>query len=144
MPTSDGISDADWTGVRELAVDLVNAADTVREHASRSRLLTYLDQLEAKYGPLPRILATRADFVDGFATKERLLLDAYAVAMLSADSASMLFIAESLAELYIENSDRGLNADHWLARMREILDDRADADMEASYQALRHRHQYAE
>lgn len=72
MPTSDGISSEDWDKVHELAVEIVNAGDAQSE-VHRSQLLIYLDQLEKKYGELPSILATRADYVAELKHKEALL-----------------------------------------------------------------------
>ena len=59
--TSDGISDDDWEIVHELAVAIVNAETDGQSARSTSRLLAFLDELEARYGSLPSILATRAE-----------------------------------------------------------------------------------
>ena len=58
MGTSDGITTEEWEIVRELAVEIVNASDE-RELQYRQQLLSYLETLEEKYGPLVSILATR-------------------------------------------------------------------------------------
>ena len=64
MPTTpDGISSEDWDRVHELAIDVVNAEEGEEEDLCRSRLLEYLDELEAQYGARPSILATRADYL---------------------------------------------------------------------------------
>ena len=59
--TSDGISDEDWSRIRELAVDVVNASASGNDDGEGSRLLEALDVLERTYGRLPSIVATRAD-----------------------------------------------------------------------------------
>jgi hypothetical protein len=61
MATFDGIGGEDRDVLHGLAVELVKAVDGDDEPACRAKLMQYLDRLEAKYGELPSILATRAD-----------------------------------------------------------------------------------
>ena len=65
IATPDGISDADWDRVKELAVAIVNATQDDEEGGEEETiaLMGFLDGLEAKYGPHPGILSTRADFL---------------------------------------------------------------------------------
>jgi hypothetical protein len=59
--------------------------------------------LEEKYGPLPSLLATRADYVDSPEEREYLLLRAYEQARALNDLKNLVEIAESLASFYIED-----------------------------------------
>ena len=61
--TPDGISADDWDQVHELALAIVNAEEEVEGADHRNRLLKYLRELRSKYGELPSILATEADYV---------------------------------------------------------------------------------
>ena len=81
--TPDGITSADWDRVAELALELSRHVDDEGSDEYRNRLLLYLDTLESKYGQLPSILATRADFWwdEQTATKEDLLIRAYQLAV---------------------------------------------------------------
>jgi hypothetical protein len=80
MSTLDGIDANDWEAVQDLAIDVVNAPDHEKTNV-RQLLLDYLDTLEARYGTLPSILATRADYLeDDDPKREQLLLRAYELA----------------------------------------------------------------
>jgi hypothetical protein len=117
--TPDGISKADWDRVRELAVDLLDAGDEDSE--SRARLLEYLDQLEVKYGLLPSILATRADFVEDPRDAVPLLHAAYELAESRADRVNALYIAHSLAFAYINQHRDPINGGRWLGVLADAL-----------------------
>lgn len=74
--TSDGISSEDWAKVRELAVALANASDD-EDEPHRERVRAYPRELVSKYGQLPSIVATQADYADDPGESERLLLRAF-------------------------------------------------------------------
>jgi hypothetical protein len=135
--TSDGISDEDWAVVRKLAVDVVNAETHERVAIARSRLLTFLDRLEAKYGTLPSILATRADYVDDPVVKESLFTDAYAIAEGLGDRRNGLHIAHSLAEHYIDGRCDLVKGEVWLQRLKAHLNESHDDDYADEYERLR-------
>lgn len=136
MATSDGITDEDWDTVRGLAVNIVNAPDNEKAEFCR-RLLACLDSLEQAYGPLPSILATRADYLDeGDPMREELLHRAYAAAQAHHDGANLLHIAHSLVEMYLE-SKNAVAADRWLHEMRQHLAAGKDSDLKSEYQRLR-------
>lgn len=92
VATPDGISTQDWDMVHELAVDIVNTNGDEQEN-SRVRLLNFLDELEEKYGELPSILATRADYTADLRRKEQLLIRAYVLAGARHDSLNELELA---------------------------------------------------
>jgi NADH dehydrogenase/NADH:ubiquinone oxidoreductase subunit G len=82
----------------------------------------YLERLEEKYGPLPSILATRADYLEsGDAERETLLLSAHSAAESDGDVVNLLCSAQSVVELFLEWR-RLSDADLWLRRLREYLD----------------------
>lgn len=118
MATSDGIENFDWEHVKELAIEVLSASERPEEtDVSRTELLAYLDTLELKYGPLPSILATRADFIDDYETKELLLKLAYDAAASIGDVENLSHIAHSLAELYIDTLVNVAEARKWLDRL---------------------------
>src|SRR5689334_9508200 len=124
MATPDGISSEDWDVVHELALEslqhAVNNDDASRDDLRR-RILEYLEWLASKYGALPSILATKADYVDDRAEKEELLLRAWDLAAERGDQLNSVEIAHSLAELYLEEmKDRALGA-RWLNVLKQEL-----------------------
>jgi hypothetical protein len=122
--TSDGISTADWDRVHELAVEVANASgardEDARERAAR-QLTGLLDELQEKYGPLPSLLATRADYVDRPEDQEYWLLAAYEAAVRRDDPKNLTWIAESVARFYVETRPERANAEEWLARLEQHL-----------------------
>ena len=126
MATSDGIKDDDWLRVNELAIELLgevlSPVDSPHDiELSRNRLLAYLEVLEVKYGALPSILATRADFVDDYETKEMLLSRAYDAALSLPDIENLYHIAHSLADLYINELIDAAEGRKWLGRLDDHL-----------------------
>jgi hypothetical protein len=129
MPTSDGISGEDWDAVHDLSLKIVNAEAESEENIYTNQLLLYLDELEAKYGVLPSILATRADYVSDVNEKSVLLRQAYALADASRDNPNLKEIAHSLAELYIENLKDSSEGQIWIERLRDHLISSSDKDL---------------
>jgi hypothetical protein len=116
--TPDGIDTADWDQVHELAVEIVNASAEGDDAASDSasiRLRELLDQLQQKYGPLPSLLATRADYAERPADREYWLLAAYTEAAKLGDKRNQALVAESLASFYIEEQPDQEQGKRWLA-----------------------------
>jgi hypothetical protein len=135
MGTSDGISTKDWDIVHELAVEIVNAPDCEKGH-HQNRLLEYLNALEVKYGPRASISATRADYLeDDDPAREELLLRAYALAEARSDAPNLIYVAQSLAEMYVAKRELPA-ANRWLNRMREHVVARGDADY-SEYERVR-------
>jgi hypothetical protein len=136
MGTSDGISTKDWDIVHELAVEIANAPDSEKGH-HRTRLLEYLNALELKYGPRPSISATRADYLDDEdPAREELLLLAYALAERRSDTPNLIYVAQSLAELYVDKRELPA-ANRWLGRMRKHLVARSDDADYSEYERIR-------
>ena len=121
MPTPDGISDANWNRIHELALLLLKHADDKTKPRYRRRLLSCLDRLEKKYGLLPSILATRADFISNSRQQEKLFLRAYCLAKSRHDGTNLLYVSHSLAELYVENLKNVVKSGKWLRIFNEHL-----------------------
>jgi hypothetical protein len=119
--TSDGISDSDWQPVHDLAVEIVNAGESEEGDRLTTELLDYLNRLERKYGSLPSILATRADYVASDQESATLLERAYSLSRDRGDRLNSLYAASSLAALYIERLRDRTSARRWIAALREAL-----------------------
>ncbi len=105
--------------MHELAVAIVNAEeDSPEENSYRTQLLNYLDELTGKYGELPSLLATRADYIDDPIETERLLLRASELAAHIGDTRNVCEVALSLADLYATERLRSVAARAWLEKAR--------------------------
>jgi hypothetical protein len=131
--TSDGITASDWDRVHELALAIVNTDEASHEERHRSHRLNYLDELTAKYGELPSLLATRADYVQDPAESERLLLRAFEAATRTGDTLNLREVALSLADLYTSERPRHVAARVWLDKARAYL----SPDNESGWAELR-------
>lgn len=137
MSTSDGISGEDWDVVHDFSLKIVNAEAESEENIYTSQLLQYLDELEAKYGALPSILATRADYVSDSKEQSALLRQAYALAEASHDIPNLKEIAHSLAALYIEDLQDPSEGQTWIKRLRDHLSSSPDKDFQDELKRLR-------
>jgi hypothetical protein len=133
--TSDGISSEDWDQIRALAVELANATDEDEDRV-RHRLFERLRELTAKYGELPSILATEADYVDEPSESERLFLRAFELARARNDRANICEIALSLAELYAAHLRSVTQASNWLEVAGAYISSDNDMDR-AEYEHIR-------
>lgn len=122
--TSDGISTKDWDRVKERAAKIATAVCSDKSAQAKKEttaLLVLLDQLQKRYGELPSILATRADYVTGATKSLGLLKKAYALAEKTNDKTNLTYIASSLAELYVVDRRDKKNGKLWLAKLRTGL-----------------------
>lgn len=141
MATTDGISTEEWDRVTELTMKIWKHINDAEEEKCRRDLFDYLDALEAKYGPLPSILATRADFIvssDEISTKEELLARAYALALERRDRTNALAVAHSLADLYLGELRKPIEGRRWLACFgTQLYADADDAWWSEEYERLK-------
>jgi hypothetical protein len=140
--TPDGISDADWTRVRDLAAAAVEAsagADEVLASQRLAELMRALDALEAQYGRRPSLLATRADFNADEGEKLVLLEEAYAIADESGDVANTVWIADALATLHIDDRRDPIEGARWLEVYAQALTAAGDDVDVQPFQALQER-----
>ena len=135
--TSDGIKDEDWDRVHELAVEIVNASEDERlSRVYTQRLLTVLDELEEKYGALPSILATRADYVDDLFESIDLLKRAFETGTARNDKTNLLYISSSLASRYIQSLRDVNQGMEWLSVFRDRLSSCGDESDHREYEEL--------
>jgi hypothetical protein len=122
--TPDGIATEDWDEVHELAVDIVNASaveDAPTGRVALKRLMELLDRLQRKYGPLPSLLATRGDYLTNPSEREYWLEAAHEQALLRQDAKNLVWIASSLASLYVEVVRDSRRGHEWVNRLEEYL-----------------------
>jgi hypothetical protein len=98
----------DWQRVVEKACDIANATETDADpmHAVHVEgMMRLLDELETKYGPNSRILATRADYLDCLSERRVLYESALELAKNTRDTKEIEEIMDSIDELGGENQD---------------------------------------
>jgi hypothetical protein len=143
--TSDGIATEDWDRVHELALEVVNASAEGEEAASECaalRLRELLDELQQKYGPLPSLLGTRADYIsDGPEERDYWLAAAYEQAQKLGDTKNLVWIAASLATLHVDDRRDPVEGSRWLMQLEEHL--RATPDDSEAEEAIRVRRNLA-
>jgi hypothetical protein len=140
--TPDGISDADWTRIRDLAAAAVEASsgdDALRGRQRLGELFSLLDALEAQYGRRASLLATRADFTADEGEKLGLLEEAYAIAGESGDVENAVWIADALASLHIDDRRDPIEGGRWLEAYSEALTAAGDDVDIRPFQALKER-----
>ena len=148
--TPDGISSVDWDRVKELAAEVVNLSGADQYEASDAvarELVALLLALENKYGPLPSLLATRADYVESTAERGDLLLASYRESKRRGDVRSQAWIAHSLASHYVEAVPDSEEGDRWLHITQQHLqafpDEEVDDDLYRLRAVLRRRRRRA-
>jgi hypothetical protein len=96
------ISREDWERVIEKACDIVNATESDSDPMYAVQvegMMALLDKLEAKYGPQSRILAARADYLEGFPERRALYEQALDLARKAGDEEEMEDIMDSINQL---------------------------------------------
>jgi hypothetical protein len=122
--TTDGISAEDWDQVHDLACQIVNTSSRGDDESSSKyteHLLSLLDELQTKYGELPSLFATRADYIDDISERLRLLGRAYDLADTHQDRSNQVLIAFSLAQIYIEELTDPENGGAWLDILETLM-----------------------
>ena len=92
----------DWERVVEKAAQITNATETGGDpmyEVHLEAMMTLLDELEAKYGPKPAILATRADYSHEFSQKRTLFKQALDLARQEQDTEEIEEILDSISQL---------------------------------------------
>jgi len=120
MSTSDGIDTKDWDTVHQLSLNIVNSGED-ESNQYTDQLLNFLESLEKKYGELPSILATRADYIEDMIQREKLYIRAYTLAEKRNDNQNCLETAHSLSELYIEDFKDAKKGNRWMGVFRRYL-----------------------
>jgi hypothetical protein len=115
--TARGISSEDWRRVRELTAEIVTLSGEERYEASEQathELLDVLADLQRKYGPMPSLLAIRADHTYSLEERESLLLAAYHEAKHRADLQNQTWLSHSLAAHYLDAVGNDMAGERWL------------------------------
>lgn len=136
MPTSDGISDDDWVIVR-------NFAEQIASYVSRGvdprhlikQLIQHLRSLEARYGPLPSIISTEADYTIDKRKELRLLKEAYATACEISDDKNQAYITASLTEYYLERARDLRKARYWCGVLHKTLERYTDEYIKSTFES---------
>lgn len=123
MITSDGIEGRDWEEVMTLSAAVANQISIGLDSGLETkRLMRALDKLEKKYGRLPSILSTRADYVDDADVSISLLKEAYVTADENSDVKNKVFISSSLAEMYLDTFKNKQLASFWVETLKKDLE----------------------
>lgn len=130
MTTPDGIATEDWAGIEALARAVVEASgegSTIAYVEAVEELRERLRLLESRYGPLPSILATIADYTEDDDEAIHLLKNAYFIAEQRHDVQNMTYIASSIAQRYVEDLHDLLEGRSWANVLRQCLKSFPDA-----------------
>jgi hypothetical protein len=98
----------DWDRVHEAALLIVNASeadDRTMVEVHTNGMMEILADLEGKYGRIPAILATRADFLDDYAERKALYLEALDLAIRAGDEDEILEIKDSMEMMEQDEAD---------------------------------------
>jgi hypothetical protein len=107
--TPDGIPTSEWGRVHELAVEIANTSmqdDDVLSEAKAEEMLSCLRELRIRYGDLPSILGTLADYTDDEVERYDLYARAVAEARRIGDDKNLLILLESILELESLDGDQ--------------------------------------
>lgn len=124
MPTPDGIADADWNEIEDLSREVAEAAisdDSFRYANAVNEMLKQLGVLQSRYGALPSILATMADYTEDDHNAIRLLENAFFVAEQRGDARNMTYISSSIAQRYFEDLSDFASGRIWTDVLRQCL-----------------------
>jgi hypothetical protein len=100
--TPDGIPGHEWDRVHEFAVEVANASmqgDVVLSEAKTQEMICYLRELQVRYGDLPSVLGTLADYTDDDVERYDLYARGIAEAQRLGDCKSLKILLESILEL---------------------------------------------
>jgi hypothetical protein len=103
-PKTARVSANEWRSIKKLASDVANAMarDNIKgANEARLNLLKALSFLEKKYGRIPSLLATKADYIEDDKKRISLLHAAYKLARRNADKLNIVLICSSLADFHI-------------------------------------------
>ena len=135
--TSDGISNEDWIVVQQYAADICNqSAEGLNSAFLEKKLVAFLGELEVKYGRLPSILSTLADYCDDVNLSLSLNKEAFVSASEISDFKNMSLISSILTELYLEEMIDMDKAKYWIGVLRECLNKFQDDDLMETFSEL--------
>lgn len=139
-PMSDTRFASDWSRIHGLSLEVANLTLANKASAAeraRRRLLAALSAMNARHGPLPSILATKAEYIKAPKAKKSLLLRAYRNAVIRHDPKNKTLIASSLAEFYVDEQIDHRRARVWLDRLEQALREFSDPTERRQLRRLR-------
>jgi hypothetical protein len=92
----------DWERVIEKGCDIANATESDKDPLYAvhvEAMMALLDELEAKYGPQSRIVATRADYLESLSERRALYEQALDLARKAHDVGEIEEIMDSIVQL---------------------------------------------
>lgn len=129
--TSEGIPRNEWMLVEDLADKVLDAnlsGDLVIELKYKEQMINLLDKLQTKYGELPSIYATKADYIDDIQQEVVLLKKGFDIANNLNDKKNRTLISGSLAQRYIEELRDKANGIIWINKIEDCLKEYYDKD----------------
>jgi hypothetical protein len=138
VATSDGISDAEWDVIQQFAEQIADANSLgASDQFLASGLKRELKKLASKYGRLPSIVATEADYTRDKVKELSLLKEAYVGSCELSDFKNKSYIAASIAEYYVERVLDIGKANYWLSQLQESLKGYSDDYLVSVYEDVK-------
>lgn len=138
IKTSDGIKLSDWNIIIDCVAQIANAsANGAEDLILINNLFRELKTLEIKYGRLPSLLATEADYVDDATVMVSLLKEAYSSACEIHDIKNKTYISSSLVEAYLEEIEDSMRTKYWFSVFTEDLKLYSDSYLIELHQELK-------
>ena len=139
------ISEKEWDEVRSLIYDVVNVSAGGGDSTQAGKKLTYkLDRLRLKYGELPLLLSTKADFIGEPDERLKLYKRAVELSQENLDIPCLTQSAESIAAIYVNELSDFHSGQYWLDKLKELIASHGDAyiignlsDLEANLNRLK-------
>ncbi len=135
----------DWEKVTTLACNFANAVEEHNEKLScryRNRIHKLLNNLMEKYGELPSLLATKADYTENIREKLPLLRKSYSLALKAKDHPNLTWVSSSIAEIYIDELKNLRSGRHWVSLLEKHLQFHSDDEEKNHLQKLKKQLRY--
>lgn len=123
------LSRNEWGEIQGLSYAIANASsleDNLTNDTLTKELLYKLDRLKLKYGALPILLSTRADYIENINERLKLYKQAFYGALETIDKQCVTQSAESIAELYVDEMRDYNNGNIWLKKLRYVTEKYGD------------------
>ncbi len=138
--TSDGIKKSDWDTVKTYVAEICSlSAVGSSDVFARQKLINFLEKLEHKYGRLPSIISTKADYVEDVYQSLALNKEAYMTACEINDKKNMSLISASITETYLDELNDTLKGEFWLNIFENCLSLYTDEYLNDLFEELRMR-----
>ena len=135
-----GITKNEHEVLIELICDIVNDSDDDQFYENpecTNNLLNELDRLDSKYGEMPMLISTRADFTDDVKIQIKLYKKAIQLALKSGDISTLVMAAESLVEIYVSDYPNSREALEWFDKLKIYNNGYGDKYIISTYPELK-------